>query len=362
MAAKIVREVAENFGMVRIIAPQSQIDRLREHLPLFDYVPIRHQERRFESLSGYLNPNFYAASLELRAAIRGATSLTVINGGLTANHTLTLAAARASRYEGVPANLYYPMLHNVNELSLRGLRSLSYRTALRRVTAAFDHFITIDEIWRDRTLKIARRQLDIRVIHNLLDIDVMLRATRPIQGEPVRLCFVGRFDRYQKGLDLLLDTLRRLSEKPGLAAMQWVFVGSGSYESTLRDVCNTLATDNLKFEFHGWQRSAIELMSGCHALVLPSRLEGVPTVVAEALALGLPVFAYGIHGADLMVSRDALIAPFDTAAMADAIARFASEASTRLALPISSPYLDMLCDRERFRSEVCAVYFSEIES
>lgn len=361
MASKIIREVMDSVGSVRIIAPPAHIESLQERLPSgATYVPLQHQERRFESLSGYLNPYLYKASRELRMAIRGSASLTLVNGGLTANHTLTLAAAQAARLESMPARVYYPMLHDTRELSLGGLRSISYRAAQRRVAAVFNLFITIDELWRDRLLARAGRPLDVRVIHNLLDIEATSRAAKPEPEAPVRLCFVGRFDQYQKGLDLLIDTLRWLREKPGLAPMQWVFVGSGPDESTLREACDALVTDSLTFEFHGWKRSAIELMGGCHALVLPSRLEGVPTVVAEALTLGLPVFAYAIPGADLMLSRDTLIAPFDTAAMADAIALFTAEAATRPALPMASTYLDMLRDRGRFRDEVIAVYCADL--
>ena len=362
MAAKIIREVIDNVGPVRIIAPLFQIERLREHIPFgASYVPLRYQERRFELLSGYLNPCLLKVSQELKKAIRGSASLTLVNGGLTANHTLSLATSLVAQRENIPVFVYYPMLHHSHELSLRGLRSISYRAAQRRVMAAFKSFITIDEIWRDRLLETARQSLDVRVIHNLLEIKVTSQVAPLEPGMPVRMCFVGRFDRYQKGLDLLIDTLLLLSRKRGLAPMQWVFVGSGPYESTLREACDRLVTKGMNFEFHGWKRSAIELMGGCHALVLPSRLEGVPTVVAEALTMGLPVFAYAIKGADIMLPRDRLIEPFDTTAMADAIERFAAEAAKRPSVPIASRYLNMLRDSNRFRNEVIAVYGADIK-
>lgn len=360
MATKIIREVADNLGPARIIGTQTQIDFLRERLPIgIDYVLLQHKERRFESFLGYLNPYFLGALRELRKAIRGAASMTIVNGGLTANHTLTLAAGRAARYESVLSAVYFPMLHDASELSLGKLRAISFRLARRRVASAFNFFITIDGVWRDRLLVAEGRSLDVRVIHNLLEIKAKPIAPTPELGLAVRLCFIGRFDRYQKGLDLLIDTLRFLRYKPPLASMHWVFVGRGPYESMLRKACDELACDSLSFEFHDWQLSAIDLMASCHALVLPSRLEGVPTVVAEALILGLPVFAYAIDGVDLMVSRDMLIKPFDTKAMANALAQFANEVSAHLVLPKASTYLDMLRDKNRFHNEVIGVYGSD---
>jgi glycosyltransferase involved in cell wall biosynthesis len=357
MAAMIIREISDASGAVRVIAPSIQINQLRERLPQgIDYVLLSHRSRRFELLCGKLNPYYLSAMLEIQKLIKGSTSITVVNGGITANHTLTLATAQAAKLESIPAMIYYPMLHNSDEMSLKGVRSFNYHAAQRRIFNSFNLFVTIDDIWRQRLIALTRRPIDVKLIHNLIDIEPILQPVALETRGPVRFCFVGRFDCYQKGLDLLIDTLRQLRDSPTLAPMQWVFIGSGPDELMLRNACAHLATDRLSFEFHSWQRNPIELIRRCHALVLPSRLEGVPTVVAEALVLRLPVFAYAIAGAHLLLPKNSLIRPFDTAAMANALAYFASQFSTASKSAESSPYLDMLLNRSRFRDEVLFVY------
>lgn len=355
MAARIVNQVLDAGGLARILSTPAQIEQLRSRLrPSAEFVLLRHSERRLESMPGWLNPRVYTASRELQAALHGCQTLTMVNGGLTANHALTLAASCAARRAGAQAWIYFPMLHDTDELGLQGLRAASYRRAQNRVAAAFDHFVTIDALWRERLLARAERSLDVRIIHNHLDVPPAELAA-PVAHGPPRLCFAGRFDRHQKGIDLLIETFDHLRNHPAATPMQWVFIGTGPYEQELRQACERMSGGPLSFEFHGWQSSAIKLMSDCQALVLPSRLEGVPTVVAEALTLGLRVFAYAIPGADRMLSDTPLIAPFDTRAMAEAIVQH--WATPRIAAtPTTNVYLHMLRDGARFRREVLDVY------
>jgi glycosyltransferase involved in cell wall biosynthesis len=357
MAAKIISEVNKSFGSVRVIAPRNCIEMLKERLPPnIEFIEHMYRARRFELLLGSLNPRLGKLRESLRKVILGSNSVTIVSGGLTADHALALAAAQLAKLEKIMIRMYYPMLHSPNEMGLKRARGITYLAAQRRIAKAYDCFVTIDDIWRQRLIDIAGRSLDVHLIHNFLEVKSNPRVSPIKSSSPVRICFVGRLERNQKGLDLLIDTLRQLRAMRDLPAMHWIFIGSGPDERMLRENCKILSAERLTFEFLGWQKNATAWMDECHALVLPSRLEGVPTVVAEAIALGLTVFAYRIAGANLLLPREVLVEPFDTESMAESIARFAIRVTMAPLAAVDSPYLEMLQNQSRFRAEVTAVY------
>ncbi len=73
----------------------------------------------------------------------------------------------------------------------------------------------------------------------------------------------------------------------------------------------------------GWRRDIPDLMRAADVLVLTSRWEGLPRVVPQAMAAGKPVVATAVDGTPEVVIEGVtghLVAPGDTAAMADRVA------------------------------------------
>lgn len=110
------------------------------------------------------------------------------------------------------------------------------------------------------------------------------------------LVVVGRLDR-QKGIDVLLDALVyfRQSKRPFVT-----IVGAGPEREALERKARQLnLTDRVRFV--GWQPNPKDWIAAADALVLPSRWEGMPNVVLEAMAAGKPVIATDVEGvADLI--------------------------------------------------------------
>jgi glycosyltransferase involved in cell wall biosynthesis len=110
------------------------------------------------------------------------------------------------------------------------------------------------------------------------------------------LVVVGRLDR-QKGVDLLLDSLAyfRQSKRPFVT-----IVGTGSEREALERKARQLNLMD-RVRFVGWQPNPKDWIAAADALVLPSRWEGMPNVVLEAMAAGKPVIATDVEGvADLI--------------------------------------------------------------
>ena len=108
------------------------------------------------------------------------------------------------------------------------------------------------------------------------------------------ILFVGRLDR-QKGLDDLLANCPRV-----LAALpqhDLVLVGDGPERAALKDLAAARGIAG-RVHFAGWRADVPEILAAADLLVLPSRWEGMPNVVLEAMAAGKPVVATRAHGVE----------------------------------------------------------------
>ncbi len=105
------------------------------------------------------------------------------------------------------------------------------------------------------------------------------------------LLFVGRLHP-QKGLETLVDALPPLLDKH--PEMRVVLVGDGPLRPWLNEQAALLGGNRLNVL--GWRRDAMSLIKACRMLVLPSRYEGMPNVIMEAMAASKPVAATRVEG------------------------------------------------------------------
>lgn len=84
-----------------------------------------------------------------------------------------------------------------------------------------------------------------------------------------------------------------------------VVMGSGALESALRELSGELGVSD-RVQFLGFLKSPYSVISGSLGLALSSDAEGLPTVLIEALALGVPVVATDcVSGPSEILSGDA---------------------------------------------------------
>jgi glycosyltransferase involved in cell wall biosynthesis len=130
----------------------------------------------------------------------------------------------------------------------------------------------------------------ISVVYNAVDVPSAAPPTQPRPDRPVRVLTVGRLVRL-KGIDLLL---RMLVLAP---SVRLEVVGTGPAGDELVALAGELGVTD-RVTFHGAlpPPSVRALMGGCDALALVSEHEGLPHVVLEAMAVGLPVVASAVGG------------------------------------------------------------------
>lgn len=102
-------------------------------------------------------------------------------------------------------------------------------------------------------------------------------------GAPIRLACVGRLEPASKGQDIVLEVLSQDQWKSRNVVLS--FLGQGDNEDSLKRLAARLGLGD-KVRFAGHVSSIQEVWATHHALVLPSRYEGLPLAVVEAMICG----------------------------------------------------------------------------
>ena len=138
-------------------------------------------------------------------------------------------------------------------------------------------------------------EAEIRLIPNGVDLAQFSPAKRD-WGQP-RLLSVGRVV-YQKGLDLGMQALAELEDLD----WEWTIAGDGNCRAELQVQAEQLGISS-RIHFVGWQskEQLAALYRQANLFVFPSRHEGMPNAMLEAMACGLPVIASEIAGSEELV-------------------------------------------------------------
>ncbi|OPL15699.1 MAG: hypothetical protein AVO38_09990 [delta proteobacterium ML8_D] len=126
------------------------------------------------------------------------------------------------------------------------------------------------------------------------------RNRQSVSVSPFKLLFIGSLIP-RKGLDVLLKALA--ISKTDFPWMLTV-VGSGPEKGYLSSLAAILGIDaNVHFLGNVSPAQIAELMGDHHLFILPSYLEGRPSVVHEAMAAAMPVLATDIDGTRELVTN-----------------------------------------------------------
>jgi glycosyltransferase involved in cell wall biosynthesis len=201
------------------------------------------------------------------------------------------------------------------------------RTSRRYLAKVASRFlaahVAVGDLAAERTARfIGVPRGSIRTIRNgVPDLDLEPLA-RPRQGSIIGS--LGRLDE-QKAYDVLVRSLPQL---PGVSA---VVVGEGGERARLVELAERLGVSE-RFILPGWSNEARRHLTTFDIFVLPSRLEGLPLVLLEAMLAGLPIVASDVGSVSEAVvegSTGILVPPDDADALAHAIDRLVRDTELR---------------------------------
>jgi glycosyltransferase involved in cell wall biosynthesis len=167
------------------------------------------------------------------------------------------------------------------------------------------------------------RLAGVQVIPNGVDLTRFRPASAesPPARRDGRVLYIGRLT-YQKGVDVLLAAWRGVQERlPASRRATLVIVGAGPGQAQLECLAASLGiTESVKFV--GEQSDVAAWLRLSDVAVLPSRWEGMPNALLEAMASGLPCVATRVSGSEEVIQHGVnglLVEPEDDVALAEAL-------------------------------------------
>jgi colanic acid/amylovoran biosynthesis glycosyltransferase len=198
-------------------------------------------------------------------------------------------------------SLKVPLLVTLHgsDVTVRGPKPDIYK----RLAEQASLFICVSEFIRDRALE-AGFPSEKLLVH-YIGIDCELFQTSSSQERSKRILFIGRLVE-KKGCEYLLHAMQFIQVAHPDCELS--IIGDGPLRSELEDLAKDL---NVRCNFFGTQPATIvrEALQRSRLLCVPSVTaangdsEGLPTVIAEAQAVGLPVVASAHAGIPEIVSN-----------------------------------------------------------
>lgn len=269
-----------------------------------------------EHYVGIFHLNFYKYVSQLRKIVCTKDPLIIVVGNLGSNHCFLLALQYVTKLlRRLSPIIFLPMLHNVQEMDLLGLRAILYKKRSALHLSRFSKFITIHKYWA-RRISSQNKNAVVCVQRNFIPSLANNEARRDFS--PKKYCIVGRFDK-QKGIDVLIDALALVKTRDFILEM----IGDGPLLLGLMSSCVALGID---YNRHGWlsEENVSELMNASDLLIFPSRYEGIPLTIVHAINLKLPVLAFNVPGVNILLKAETLIQEVSPRGLAEKIDQYYS--------------------------------------
>ena len=211
--------------------------------------------------------------------------------------------------------------------------SNSVQGVIRRTLSQASAVVALGEVWADR-LRVIAPAARITVIPNA--VRPALQAVQPESGQPVQVVFLGRIGE-RKGTFRVLDAWAKLAADgelgPGTDKVALLTIAGDGEVQLARDRICQLGLQGA-VTLHDWLSpdAVSELLDRAQVLVLPSRAEGQPMAVLEAMARGLCIISSDVGGLEEMVGGGCgvIVDPDDVDAIAEALREVIGDRALRV--------------------------------
>ncbi len=203
---------------------------------------------------------------------------------------------------------------------------------IRKIWKNASRLIANSEGLKQRALAFEKRYA-IDIIENGVDNQFFAPSEKKKKKNAIVILFVSRLIE-GKGLQYIIPKLPRIQESVMHNTgreIQLVIVGDGPYRAALEQLADETKVRNLvRFEGRKNKDQVLRYYQAADLFLLPSLSEGMPNVVLEAMASGLPIVITPCEGSKELVTDNGVIAPLDN--FADALIELCSDEAKRIAM------------------------------
>jgi glycosyltransferase involved in cell wall biosynthesis/O-antigen/teichoic acid export membrane protein len=183
------------------------------------------------------------------------------------------------------------MVHASLQAALRDWMPSRFHSMARRIHRKSDATVCVSSRLLPELLATGVREHTLRVIPNGIDTNRVIALARQPSQPPARegatIVASGRLS-HEKGFDLLIRAHDRV-QRAGVAH-RLVVLGEGPERINLLRLVQELGVDDT-VELPGFRENPFPDIVAADLFCLPSRYEGFPLALLEALALGVPIVA-----------------------------------------------------------------------
>jgi len=150
-------------------------------------------------------------------------------------------------------------------------------------------------------------------------------------SSPIRVGFIGSFATMYKGPDTLLRAAALCRSRLNF---QLILLGAGRYLPKMKALAANLGIAD-RVEFRGELLSGLpifEFLDSIDLFVMPSRAEGLPRALVEAMSRGCPCIASAVGGIPELLEASDLVFPGSPEKLANLILQVATDSNRLLAM------------------------------